>query len=75
MCGFFTKVRVKQQCLFTVNLYHLSQVLWGGNVIDPTKNDENVVALRALNDKLARDPRINISMLQLGDGTTLCFKK
>lgn len=56
-------------------LIAIDNVLWGGTVVDPSHNDASVAALRSLNDKLAHDPRINISMLQLGDGTTLCFKK
>lgn len=50
------------------------QVLWSGSVADPSKNSPDTVALRELNKKLATDPRINVSLLNIGDGCTLAFK-
>ena len=55
------------------NMYFL-QVLWSGSVADPSNNSADTVALRELNKKLATDARINVSMLNIGDGCTLAFK-
>lgn len=50
-------------------------VLWGGKVADPAADDEDTVALRELNERLARDNRISIAMLPLADGLTLARKR
>ena len=46
-------------------------VLWGGSVADPTAQDESVQAIRALNDAVAADPRVQAVMLPVADGITL----
>ena len=51
------------------------QVLWGGFVADPEYNDPITVAIRALNEHVSKDTRVDISMLNIGDGTTLVFKR
>ncbi len=50
-------------------------VLWSGNVVDPSATDDNTRALRALNDALAADTRIESVMLPVADGLTLARKK
>jgi caffeoyl-CoA O-methyltransferase len=50
-------------------------VLWGGKVADPTDQDESTVAIRALNDFLARDDRVEAVMLPVSDGITLVRKR
>jgi caffeoyl-CoA O-methyltransferase len=50
-------------------------VLWSGSVADPDKNDESTTALRALNDALAADPRIDAVMLPVADGLFLVRKR
>lgn len=50
-------------------------VLWSGNVVDPSATDDNTLALRALNDALAGDTRIESVMLPVADGLTLARKK
>jgi len=50
-------------------------VLWGGDVADPEKNDADTTAIRALNDKVAADERVSVSLLPLGDGLTLARKR
>jgi predicted O-methyltransferase YrrM len=37
--------------------------------------DKQTAALRALNDKLVRDPRISFSMVPVGDGMALCRRR
>jgi predicted O-methyltransferase YrrM len=49
--------------------------LWSGRVANPSDREQNNVALRALNDKLHRDERIDLSLLPVGDGLTLARKR
>lgn len=49
----------------------VDNVLWGGAVVDAASDDENTVAIRAFNDRLAADDRVETVMLPLGDGLTL----
>lgn len=53
----------------------IDNVLWSGTVIDQTRQDEDVVAIRALNDKVYADDRVDISMVPVGDGLTLAVKR
>ncbi len=53
----------------------LDNVLWSGKVADPAANDEDTLALRALNEKIHADGRVSISMLPLADGLTLAMKR
>jgi caffeoyl-CoA O-methyltransferase len=50
-------------------------VLWMGQVIEPTDTSESTVALRELNDFLARDARVDAVMLPVADGLTLVRKR
>jgi len=49
-------------------------VLWNGAVADPANTSDDTVALRALNDFLVRDERVDIVMLPIADGLTLARK-
>tara|TARA_B100001250_G_scaffold73945_1_gene60411 strand:+ start:1750 stop:2412 length:663 start_codon:yes stop_codon:yes gene_type:complete len=53
----------------------IDNVLWGGSVLDSKRNDEDTKAIRELNDFVALDERVNISMIPIGDGVTLVVKK
>lgn len=53
----------------------IDNVLWSGTVIDETRKDEDVRAIRALNDKILEDERVDISMVPVGDGLTLAVKR
>lgn len=50
-------------------------VLWSGTVADPQNQEANTVALRALNDALIADPRVECVMLAVADGLTLVRKR
>ncbi len=52
-------------------LLMVDNVLWGGAVVDDSVTDENTEAIRAFNDWLAADPRVETVMIPLGDGLTL----
>jgi caffeoyl-CoA O-methyltransferase len=56
-------------------LIALDNTLWSGAVANPDEREPNTVALRALNDKLHRDERIDLSLLPIGDGLTLARKR
>ena len=50
-------------------------VLWNGSVADATDRSDDTVALRALNDFLVRDERVDVVMLPVADGLTLARKR
>ncbi len=53
----------------------VDNVLWGGRVVEPDADDENTRAIRAFNDMVAADTRVEAVMLPIADGLTLCRKK
>lgn len=53
----------------------IDNTLWAGKVADPTATDEDTVGIRALNIKVANDPRVDACLLPVGDGVTLAYKK
>jgi caffeoyl-CoA O-methyltransferase len=66
-----------ERCLRLVRaggLIAIDNVLWSGSVARPAKTDDTA-ALQALNDKLLRDERIDLSLLPIGDGLTLARKR
>ena len=63
------------QLLRPGGLMALDNTLWSGAVANPNEREPNAVALRALNDKLHRDERIDLSLLPVGDGVTLARKR
>jgi caffeoyl-CoA O-methyltransferase len=56
-------------------LIAVDNTLWYARVIDETVQDEDTVALRAFNRKLAADTRIDLVLLPVGDGLTLARKR
>lgn len=56
-------------------LIAIDNVLWHGAVVDPNANDADTLAIRAMNKKLLTDSRVNISLLPISDGLTLCYKR
>lgn len=53
----------------------VDNVLWDGRVIQADADDDNTVAIRAFNDMVAADDRVEAVMLPIADGLTLCRKK
>jgi predicted O-methyltransferase YrrM len=56
-------------------LVAVDNVLWGGSVVDPAKRDIDTEAIRAFNAALHGDPRVDISLVPIGDGLTLARKR
>lgn len=50
-------------------------VLWMGTVADPANTDASTVAIRALNDHVAADPRVDAVMLPVADGITIVRRR
>ncbi len=56
-------------------LIAIDNVLWGGNVADPTVQDSRTQKIRALNQKIHQDPRVDMSLVPIADGLTLAIKR
>lgn len=50
-------------------------VLWGGRVVDSSDQSVDTVAIRKLNDHVARDERVDRVMLPVSDGLFLARKR
>lgn len=48
----------------------VDNVLWGGSVVDPSNQEGNTNAIRAFNDLVAADDRVESVMIPLSDGLT-----
>ncbi len=55
-------------------LVAIDNVLWYGQVADPTVQDNSTNSIRAFNQKLHQDERVSLSMVPIGDGLTLARK-
>ena len=53
----------------------IDNTIWYGRVVDLGETDENTVAIRAVNDFVAADSRLESVILSIGDGLTLCRKR
>ncbi len=56
-------------------LIAIDNVLWSGHVADPADRSDDTTALRNLNAKLAKDERVTVSLVPIGDGLTLARKR
>ncbi len=52
----------------------IDNTLWGGDVADPGKTDADTTAIRALNAKIAADPRVEFVIIPICDGLTMARK-
>lgn len=55
-------------------LIAVDNTLWDGAVADPANQEPDTVAIRAFNEKLRDDPRVDLSLVPIGDGLTLARK-
>lgn len=53
----------------------VDNVLWSGAVIDPERDDASVKAIRAFNDMVVADERVDQVMLPIADGLTLIRRR
>ncbi|XP_005809593.1 catechol O-methyltransferase domain-containing protein 1-like [Xiphophorus maculatus] len=53
----------------------IDNVLWSGKVVNPALNDTTSQTLDALNRKIHKDQRVELSMLTVGDGLTIAIKR
>ena len=53
----------------------LDNMLWHGAVADPAAQDPDTCALRALNDKVRRDDRVEACLLSVGDGVLVARRR
>lgn len=52
----------------------IDNVLWGGDVADSAKQDDDTRAIRAINETVLKDPRVEICMVPICDGLTMARK-
>jgi predicted O-methyltransferase YrrM len=55
-------------------LIAIDNVLWSGKVADPQVQDNRTKKIRAFNQKLYQDSRVNLSLIPIADGLTLARK-
>jgi caffeoyl-CoA O-methyltransferase len=53
----------------------VDNVLWSGNVVDEADQSEDTRAIRAVNDHIAADDRVDVVMLPIADGLTIARKR
>jgi predicted O-methyltransferase YrrM len=56
-------------------LIAVDNTLWSGRVADPEVQDADTRAIRAFNEALYRDTRVDISLIPIADGLTLAMKR
>jgi predicted O-methyltransferase YrrM len=63
------------QLLRPGGLAAVDNTLWSGDVANPEVNDSDTTALRAFNDRVYADERVDLSLVPIGDGLTLLRKR
>ena len=53
----------------------VDNVLWMGEVVNPEAKDDGTLAIRAFNDMVVADERVDCAMLAISDGLTLIRKR
>ncbi len=53
----------------------VDNTLWGGTVLDETSAEPDLVAIRAFNDLVTADDRVDTVLLPIGDGLTMLRKR
>jgi predicted O-methyltransferase YrrM len=63
------------QLLRPGGLIAVDNTLWAGAVADPAKNDADTQAIRAFNEHVAADQRVDFCLVPIADGVTLARKR
>lgn len=63
------------QLLRPNGLLTIDNVLWSGEVANAATSDPDTLALRALNEKIGKDDRVDASLLPIGDGLMVVRKR
>jgi caffeoyl-CoA O-methyltransferase len=53
----------------------VDNVLWSGRVVDPAEDDDDTRAIRAFNDHVAADDRVEVVLLTVRDGVSLIRRR
>jgi predicted O-methyltransferase YrrM len=53
----------------------VDNTLWSGRVADPEDSEETTQAIRALNDRVLEDPRVENVLLTVRDGMNLVWRR
>ena len=53
----------------------IDNVLWNGKVVDESDQSESTLAIRKLNEKIAKDDRVDVALVPISDGVTICRKR
>ena len=67
-----------ERCLVLLRkggLVAVDNTLWSGAVADPANQERDTLAIRAFNDRVHADARVDLAMLSIGDGLTLALKR
>ena len=56
-------------------LMAIDNVFWGGKVADSGSHDPDTRAIQILDEKIGKDPRVDLAMIPIGDGLTLARKR
>jgi caffeoyl-CoA O-methyltransferase len=56
-------------------LIAIDNVLWNGGVVNNDLQDDDTLAIRAVNNKVIADDRVDTTLTPIGDGLTLAIKR
>lgn len=73
--GYLTYYEQAIELLRSGGLVLVDNVLWDGEVANPVNTDKQTEAIRAINQRIATDSRVEAVMLAVGDGLTFARKK
>jgi O-methyltransferase len=71
-------LRYYEQCLELVRqggLVAVDNTLWDGRPADPENHEDSTIAIRALNERLHTDGRVDLCFLPFADGLTIARKR
>lgn len=73
--GYDTYYEAALRLVHPGGLIAIDNTLWAGRVADPTITDADTTCIRALNEKVFSDSRVDACLLPIGDGVTLAIVK